>query len=270
MAQLLAILTNDPAMLRCQLDRLPHGLEGGEAIGVGWLGDDDVLLTKKPAEARGNGLDELVSGIRAPALAALSREVAGGFDEASLDPFRFRRWLFAMEGGIDDFEALRTPLAEALPGFIGRSFQGGTDREHLFGLFLRELHEPGRIDDPTLAAQDAARALARAIRHVDDVARERGQARTSSFAIVATNGRILAAARRGVPLYYGLLEGMGSCRPCDLEAGSREDDPRLRSHRRAKAVALLTRPGSAEGLIEVPDGSTVAVGRGLDLTVSSL
>lgn len=271
MAQLLAILTNDPTLLGCQLHRIRGALalREGEPIGVGSYSDGDVLLASRPAERGPVDLARLAAGIRSPALLAASRKKAGLYEEETIDPFRFHRWLFAMTGAVEGFDDLRAPLLEEVPPFISRQIRSATDREHVFALFLRELHAQSGLDDPSFPVQDAARCLARAIRALDSLCREKGQTRPAPLAIVVTNGRTMAAARRGQPLSYGLLEGMSSCESCGLGDDPR-DEPRQRGHRRAKAVALVTEAAAGDGFIEVPDGSAVAVGRGLEINVSSL
>ncbi|HWV39705.1 MAG TPA: class II glutamine amidotransferase [Vulgatibacter sp.] len=271
MAQILAILTDDPSLLRCQLHRIRGALalKEGEPIGVGSYSDGDVLLASHPAEKGPRELASLAAGIRSPALLAASRRQAGFYEEEAIDPFRFHSWLFAMSGGVEGFDELRGTLLEKVPPFIARQVRGVTDREHVFALFLRELHAVGALDDPALTAGEAARCLSKAIRALDALCGENGRTRPAPLAAVVMNGRSMAAVRRGRPLSYGLLEGMSACEICGLEEGER-DEPRRRVHRRAKAVALLTEPAAADGFIEVPDGSTVAVGRGLDIAVASL
>lgn len=272
MTHFLAVLTNDPSLLRCQLHRVPgaFGFQPGEAVAIGSFEDDDVLLARWPAMAGGGDLLGRVAGIDSPALLALAKEDPPLYEEECPDPFRFRRWLHAMAGSVEGFEAQRAAWVASLPPFLARQLRTATDREHVFSLFLQELHEENAIDDAKLSAQEAARALARSIRRADEFSSRGGATRPSPLLQVATNGRLLVAARRGLPLYYLLLEGSGSCAHCDFDEAQEADDPRVRPHRRAKSVLLTSRPLSSEGLIEVPDGSTVAVGRGLDIAIASL
>ncbi len=272
MAQLLAILTDHPSLLRCQLQGLrePLALPAGEPIGLGTYVDDSVLLTKRPAGADAHDAAALSGGTHSPVLFVVSRSIDGAFDEEAIDPFRFNRWLFAMVGEVEGFGELREPLTKGLPSFLARQIHSAADREHVFALFLQELHALGRLDDPSLSAQEAARCLARAIRRLDELGRQHGHPLPSSLSVLVSNGRLMAAARRGMPLAYGLLEGMASCEACGLGEETDRDDARIRQHRQAKAVAFVTDPATRLGFIEVPDGSAVSVGRALDITVSSL
>lgn len=275
MKQMFAVQTNDPSLIRCQLlrqgDALP--LPGDDAVGVGFYADDDLLLTKKPPQSSPHRLESMLPQLRSPSVVAISGTSGGTFDTEALDPFRFRRWLFAMVGEVERFEELRPAIVEGLPGYLQRQIRSATDREHLFALFLRELHQRGKIDDPTLPSDEAARCLSLSIRALDELGRERGQVRPSPLAMIASNGRLLVAARRGVPLFYGLVEGLASCEACRItEQAYAKDpgDPLIRSHRRSKAVAVVTKPAVGGGFIEVPDSSTVAVGRGLDIGIASI
>jgi len=269
MAHLLALLGSDPTLLHCQVHRLRDQVHLGrwDALGMGYYADDAVLVAKRPGDVGTHDVADLARDLHSPALLAMAQGAGFRFDEDATDPFRFRQWLFAMDGMVEGFVDVREKLLGELPDLIRRQILSPTDREHVFALFLRFLKERGRLDDPNAPAPDVARCLADAIRTVDRLGRDQGHTRPSPLALVATNGRILVAARRGRPLFYVLQEGTGSCEPCAIEGA---DDPRARAHRRAKTVALATEPEAQAGFIEVPESSTVAVGRALDITIASI
>ncbi len=272
-AKLFGVLVSDPDHLRCQLHRLGGRLhlgEGAEALGLGYFGDGDVLFSKRPGPASDADLERL-GGVRSPALIAAAQGAGAGFDEEATDPFRYRRWLFAMSGEVEHFAELRPALLAAMPPHVGRQIHGLSDHEHVFGLFLAELRASGRLDDADVPAVDAARCLAQAVRTLDRIAREKDhQKRPVPMAAVASNGRILVGVRRGPPLHYALLEGISSCEVCGIDESTAENDPRRAEHRRQRGVAIATVSGPGAGFLEVPDGSTVAVGRSLEITVASI
>lgn len=277
MAHVLAILGNDPAHLPCQVARIAGGAAGparvqmgpeGEALGLGYYSDDSVLLAKRPGGIGSRDLGQLAAQVRSSALIALSQQ-AHFFDEARVDPFRFRRWLFAMDGAIE-LPRFREALVALLPPLLSRGLEVATDREHLFALALGELREQARLDDPDVTAADVARALAGAVHSLDRLARDAGVTRPAPLSAVLTNGRVLVAVRRGRPLSYSLLEGLAACSRCGLDEKVREDDPSLAEHRRAKAVVLATEPAAGAGFVELPDGGVLAIGRGLELATTSL
>ena len=272
MAHLLAVLTGDPERIRCQVDRLRDQVRAGhpgEQLGLGYYADDRVLVAKLPAGAPSHEVAELARDVHSPVLLALSREPGFRYEEAETDPFRFRSWVFAMDGEVEGFDRIREPLVRSLPELVALQLKGTSDREHVFALLLKELKAQGRLDDPTLPAVDAARSMAFAVRALDALTREGGSNRLTPLAIAATNGRILVAARRGRPLSYALIEGFSTCGPCGLDGNGGGTASVAAAHRRCKAVALATEP-VAGGFLEVPDSSVVAVGRGLDIQISSI
>jgi glutamine amidotransferase len=147
---------------------------------------------------------------------------------------------------------------------------GETDSEHAFALFLKVLRDAGDADDLDLDPSVAGRALALTIKRIDELCRAAGAQRSSTLGFVATNGRILAATRRGTPLFYALLEGILPCDREGITASAKETDPRFGPHRRVKAVCFASHLLLANGFIEVPEASVVTVSRTLQVKVSSL
>jgi glutamine amidotransferase len=278
MGALVAILQSDPNLLRCQVARLDVHLSLTEpdrppdAYGFGHYGGGNVLLGKRPTGASHPlGLAELVGALDSEALLVHARyATVGKAKDENTHPFRFRRWLFAHDGTVEGFDRVRPRLEAALPDFLRRNLMGETDSEHVFAWFLKLLRDEDRIDDLDLDAGTAARALAGPIRQVETWAREAGAARPSRLNLVATNGRIMVAARRGGPLHYALLEGIVPCALHEIDVRTPESDPLVRPHRRVKAVAFANRLRSPNGFIEVPDGSVVAVSRALQVAVSGI
>jgi glutamine amidotransferase len=277
MGALVAVLQNDGNLLPCQLRRLgAHvGLsEGGhppESYGYGWYTPTEVLLAKRPTGAPVPlELSRLAGAVGGEALLVHARLSGGGHEEADVQPFRFRRWLFAHVGAIECADALRPALLASLPDFLRRNVAGETDGAIAFAVFLEQLRADGHLDDLDVDAAVAGRALALTVRRLEDLARSAGAQRPSTLDVVATNGRLLVAARRGRPLYYCLLEGILPCEHHGLGAGVKDTDPQLVAHRRVKAVCIATHLLQPNGFVEVPEGSLVAVGRSLQVNVSPI
>jgi len=279
MGALVAILQNDPNLLRCQLARLDKSVSLADAdappdaYGFGHYAGGSVLLGKRPTGAPpGLSLTELVGKIDSEALLVHARRATvGKAKDENTHPFRFRRWLFAHDGTIDGFDLVKSKLVASLPDFLRRQIMGDTDSEHAFMAFLKVLKDEGRLDDLDLDAQVAARALARTVRQIETWRREAGEQKPCRLTFAATNGRILVATRRGGPLHYALLEGIVPCALDGIDLNTPESDPRVRPHRLVKAVALTTRLGAhRNGFIEVPEGSALAVSRSLQVDVSPL
>jgi predicted glutamine amidotransferase len=279
MGALVAILQNDPNLLRCQLFRLDAhvALDDGEsappdAYGFGHYAGGSVLLGKRPTGAPAPlTLTELVGKVESEALVVHARRATiGKAKDENTHPFRFRRWLFAHDGTIEGFDRVRPKLLATLPDFLRRAIVGDTDSEHAFMYFLKLLKDEARLDDHDLDANVAARALARTVRQIEAWCREVGEQRAGRLGFVATNGRVLVATRRGGPLHYALLEGIVPCALDQIELTTPESDPRVRPHRLVKAVCLATRLRQPNGFIEVPEGSAIAVSRTLQVAVSPI
>jgi glutamine amidotransferase len=278
MGALVAILQTDPNLLRCQVARLRSCValtEGGrlpDAYGYGYYGTGDVLLGKRPSGAPlALGLSELVGPVDSEALLVHARQATvGNLKDENTHPFRFRRWLFAHDGTIEAWPRVKPTLLAALPDFLRRNIEGETDSEHAFMVFLKFLRDDGLLDSLEVEAAVAGRALARTVRQIDAWCREVGAQKPSALDFVATNGRVLAATRRGRPLHYALLEGIMPCPREGLDASTPESDPRVRPHRRVKAVCFASLLLQPNGFLEVPEGSVVSVSRSLQVSVSAI
>jgi len=278
MGALVAILQNDPGLMRCQLARLGEHVSLVEpdrlpdAYGFGYYTSADVLLGKRPTGAPAPlDLAQLVGEVESDVLLAHARyRTLGNHKEENTQPFRFRRWLFAHDGTVEGFAEVKPALIASLPDFLRRNLEGDTDSEHAFMVFLRHLREQGQLDDLDLPAEVAADALARTVREIDAWCRAAGCQKPSTLDFVATNGRILAATRRGRPLSYALLEGIVPCPVHGITTGSPDTEPQVRPHRTVKAVCFASRLRAPNGFLDVPEGSAVAVSRNLKVSITPI
>jgi glutamine amidotransferase len=278
MGALVAVLQNDPNLMRCQVRRLeayvaldqPERLP--DAYGFGYYKGNDVLLGKRPSGAPGPfTLSQLAGGVDTEALIAHARYATVGTQkDENTHPFRWRRWLFAHDGTVEAFRDLKPRLLEALPDHLRRNVEGDTDSEHAFMLFLKHMRETGRSEDLDVEASALGRALALTVRDLETWSREAGAAKPSGLNFVVTNGRSLAATRRNRPLHYALLEGILPCPRENIDATTPESDPRVRPHRVVKAVCFATRLLQPNGFIEVPEASVVSVSRSLQVSIGNL
>lgn len=278
MGALVAILQNDPNLLRCQVSRLDEQValvateRLPDAYGFGFYRGADVLLGKRPSGAPGAfTLAQLAGNVDSEALLAHARYATVGTQkDENTHPFRFRHWLFAHDGTIEEFRSMRSRLQESLPEFLRRNIEGDTDSEHAFMLFLKHLRETGHLDDLEVDARLVGRALSRTVLDIETWSREAGATKQSTLNFVATNGRVMVATRRGRPLFYALLEGIMPCQREGLDQSTAENDPRVRPHRRVKAVCLATLLRHPNGFLEVPDGSVISISRTLQVNVAPL
>jgi predicted glutamine amidotransferase len=271
MSAVLAVLTSDPNLLRCELHRLEglvrlQGEPRANAVGVGTYADGEVLMRRFSSD-EGLTPDTLAPPHESAVLLGhAGRLPLGVSPEENTQPFRGRRWLFAHQGALEGFERLRGPLLEALPEFLRRQVRGATDSEVVFAHFLKRLRETGRTEDPRLEAQVAGGQLAEAAQALDRAAAQAGAVHPSRLNLVATNGHVLLATRWGeAPLYYTRLEGTDHCEVCGLSPDTPETQPRVGAHRRRRAVVVASHVKRTAGWVELPPGATLAVGGDLQV-----
>jgi glutamine amidotransferase len=184
--------------LRFQSHRHPHGW------GIGWYvnGAPSVRRGILPAHA-----DEAFAAagreIRSAVVIAHIREASvGPVRHENTHPFVFDRWLFAHNGTVarwhDDPDVRAAVEAEIDPD-LRREIRGDTDSERCFYLFLTRLRARGGLALP--GVEDVRRALAATTRAVVAVADRVPSPRPTSLTFLVSDGRILAACRRGRTLH---------------------------------------------------------------------
>ena len=270
MAEFLAIHQTDATLLGCLLRRLSGKATLGPsepAAGVGFFQSDDVLLRKRPLAGQEPLPERLADGVESEAVLLTSGIVgpSRAFSEQHTLPFRFKRWLFALAGQPEVLSPARASLVTALPEYLRRAAKGESAAESLFFTFLARLRDAGRLDDLDVDAQTAARALASAVGEAERAFEQQG-APLPALAAVATNGRVMAALRRGHPLRLGIVEGLLPCARCELRDGARALDPRVPAHRMLRAALFVSgaQPELSPGFRELADGEILAVPRGLE------
>jgi predicted glutamine amidotransferase len=271
MSAVLAVLTSDPNLLRCELRRLEGQVAlqaepRANAVGVGAYADGEVLL-RRLASDTGLTLASLAPPHESGALVFHEGKLPVGLSlEENTQPFRSRSWLFAHQGALNGFERLRASLLEALPEFLQWQVKGATDSEVAFAHFLKHLRDKGRMEDPRLEAEVAGALLADTARELERAAAKAGAARTSTLNFVATNGRILVATRSGeAPLYYTRLEGTDRCEVCGITPATPEAQPAVGAHRRQRAVVVASHVKRPQGWVELAQGTSLAVSEDLQV-----
>ncbi|HEY8209335.1 MAG TPA: class II glutamine amidotransferase [Myxococcaceae bacterium] len=272
MAVAFSVFTSDPNLLACELERLSEqvALVNGDrqnAVGVGHYGSDEVLLQRSRFEGPPREVWKLVPQLQSEALVYHSGPLRPGDAlEEGAQPYRFRHWLFCHVGAINEWPRVRALLADELPDYLLRSLPGERQGEAAFGLFLKQLRDAGRMDDPMLGALEAGRLLGRSVTRLQALASQAGAARTSRLDVIATNQVMLLAARSGdAPLHYRLLEGIGRCERCGITESSPESQPRVLAHRRVRTVAVATDLLRPAGWLEVQKGTVLAADRKLGI-----
>lgn len=265
MSAVLAVLSSDPNLLKCELARLEGQVllqaePRANAVGVGTYADGEVLLRRLSSDA-GLSVSSLAPPHESSALVFHEGKLPVGLSlEDNTQPFRSRAWLFAHQGVLQGFDRLRTSLLEPLPEFLQWQVKGSTDGEVAFAHFLKHLRDQGRMEDPRLEAEVAGHWLRETARELERAAAQGGAARTSTLNFVATNGRILVATRSGeAPLYYTRLEGTDHCEVCGITSATPETHPKVIAHRRHRAVVVASHVKRTQGWVELTQGTVLAV-----------
>lgn len=261
---LTALYTSDPSLVRCEVDRVRDHLKlEHDYAGIGGWHDGMVIQRRYAA---GTARAEFWEIPDTDVVMLASGTLPLGLPvEENAQPFRYHQWLFGQVGQVANAEAVRDRLLEQLPDFIQGVVRGVTLAEVVFAQYLATLRQLGRTDDPSLDAVVAAKALASVARSVEQVSAEVGGTEKLRLGLLASNGRALVAARRGLHMSYALLEGQVECRRCGLAADAAEKDALVRDHRRRRSVVLSTVPLRSRDELVVPDGGFVAVDRRLSV-----
>jgi hypothetical protein len=266
MSQVLALITQDSALLKCELDRVRSAfpLSDRSVSGIGAWQEGQVVQRTFGAGVAADGLWEAPES---EIVLLGARALGVGQDvETAAQPFRFRNWLFAAAGELERASAVRERVWNELPEFLQGAVKGPTWEEAAFVRFLAELRAAGRMEDPNLDATTAANAMASCAKGLEQVSAAVGVTARPKFAFVASNGRLVVAARRGgQPLSYLLLEGRAECARHGLAADARDGESLVRDHRRRRSVVVSSAPG--EGWVALPETATLAIDRKLTITV---
>lgn len=179
--------------LRFQSHRHPHGW------GIGWYAADGPHVRRGilPAHAD-DSFVEAGRQVRSRVVVAHVRDASvGPVHHENTHPFLFGTWLLAHNGTVaryqDDAE-VRAALGAEIDPDLRAEIRGDTDSEQIFYLFLTRLRGAGGLLAPSVDAVKAALAAVTAL--VVRVA-DPGAAKPSSLNLLVTDGRILAACRRG-------------------------------------------------------------------------
>jgi glutamine amidotransferase len=196
-------LCRDHNALRFQSHQHPHGW------GIGWYRGGEVVVRRGilPAHAD-EAFVEAARAARSRIVVAHVRDASvGPVARENTHPFVHGRWLFAHNGTVARFRRA-AKVRQAVEAEIDRplrdSLEGETDSERCFLIFLSRLAARCRLDRAGL--DDVRAALAATTATVARLA-DPGAERPSSLNFLVSDGRVLAACRRGRDLH--LATGLG-------------------------------------------------------------
>lgn len=192
-----------------------------DAWGIGFYQAGEVLHKKRPKLDDGPiDWEKVARGVLSDAvLIHFRKATVGDYRAENTHPFRTRDWLFAHNGTIHGFDAIKPRLLDSLPDFLRRNIRGSTDSEHAFAVLLSFLHDAGQLDraEPDENAVRSAISTTAALiaRHCAEVG-----APEPTLNLMLTNGRTLYALRRGAPFYYAVRNALPSEGPPAKGAGA--------------------------------------------------
>jgi glutamine amidotransferase len=103
-------------------------------------------------------------------LAHIRRATTGAISARNCHPFQFGSWVFAHNGFIRNFPAIKNDLRAQLNPRLRKLVIGETDSETFFYLFLTHLGELADPFDPRISEKALATALARSLEAVCTIA----------------------------------------------------------------------------------------------------
>jgi hypothetical protein len=245
--------------------QLADGAHPTTTVGLGTLAGGEALLRRWAARIAPHRLadPELAAPASALLYCAESLGHSASKDE-DIQPLRYGSWLFSAEGELETFPRVQAWIESELPPHLLRAVGSRTVATSAFALFLASLRNTD--PDRPLSPHDGARRLAQVGRVLAVRAASEGAARAARLLLVATDGRVLLAARVGdVPTQVALLEGTASCVRCGIQGGSKMD-VQVRGHLRARAVAVTSFPLTpGTHWLGLLDGGALGVGPTLEV-----
>lgn len=202
----------------------PRPAGGPTGWGIGFYQGGEVLHKKRPRlEGRPIDWRRMGAGVKSDAVVLhLRQPTVGDFRAENTHPFRMRRWLFAHNGTVERFEAIREPLLASMPDFLRRNIRGQTDSEHLFHAVLSFLHDAGQLGPADVEAEHVLSAIRSAVALVDRLSAEVG-APPGTLNMLLTNGRSMYGLRRGAPMAF--VERSGLHDPPEVPDGPEREGP---------------------------------------------
>jgi len=264
------ILTSHPDLLACQLLRLDAQVQLGISthsttlVGLGSVSSGEALLRRWAARVAPRTLADPQIPTPASALLYIAQELGpGASSDEDVQPLRHGSWIFSCEGELGEFPRVQAWLDAELPPHLVRAVGTRSVASASFALFLGAL--PPLDQNRPLAARDGARMLGQVARVLAQRSAAEGAVRAARLLLMATDGRVMLAARTGdLPAQMRLLEGEARCRRCGLDDQSKSR-ALVRAHLRSRSVAVTSVPlGPGAHWLPIPDGGALGVGPSLE------
>lgn len=269
MCRLYGFRANEPTRVECSLVHAQNALMAqsrgdseGLVHGHGWgiaEHPNGVPFVEKRAWAADHGEYFTKSAARVYArtvIAHVRRATVGPPGIENTHPFVHGRWLFAHNGTVPDFEAIRMRLVEAMDPLHRNEINGSTDSEHIFRYLLslwerapeRPLMETLRLSLNQVIAW---------CRDVDPDAKV-------GLNVLFTDGEQFVGSRLGRTLWYLERDAILPCEFCGKPHVHHKPKQAYR------AVEIASEPITREDWLQVPDGTVYTVDPDLRLRIAPL
>jgi predicted glutamine amidotransferase len=217
--RLYAMRANEPTRVECSLVHAQNALmqqsvkdSEGLVHGHGWgVADyrDGVPLIEKQTWAAYHGEHFAKTAARVYAhtvVAHVRNATVGGTTIENTHPFRNGRWIFAHNGTIPDFPAVRDLMIDKIDPMLRNDIKGTTDSEHIFYYLLSlEMRHPGR---------PLREVAGNGLRQIIDWSNQASPGSPVGLNIVLTDGQVLVGSRLGRTLWHLVREEVSVCGIC--------------------------------------------------------
>jgi predicted glutamine amidotransferase len=208
MTCLLGVISNQPERMAHALEPVRDVLVASGPIarwGLGYAQGGEILLSRSP-RLRSEDVDfhAAIQGLRSDCVIAHACAPDGFSGDTNTQPFRYRQWMFAQDGGTPSTAAIRAALSEHIPDFLQRNIRGKTMSEEVFHVFLAHLHRASSVDDANLSPERSLRIVSESLRTWDAAVAKAG-VDVGLGNLMLSNGRSFLAVRLAQPLYLRRL-----------------------------------------------------------------
>ena len=219
MCRLYAMRANEPTRVECSLVHAQNalmqqsvkdseGLVHGHGWGVADYRDGVPLIEKQTwAAYHGEHFAKTAARVYAHTVVAHVRNATVG--ETAIEnthPFRNGRWIFAHNGTIPDFPAVRDLMIDKIDPMLRNDIKGTTDSEHIFYYLLSlEMRHPDR---------PLREVAGNGLRQIIDWSNRASPGSPVGLNIVLTDGQVLVGSRLGRTLWHLVREEISICKIC--------------------------------------------------------
>lgn len=244
-----------------------RGIAHVDGWGIGYYPDGVPVLERRAAAAHADlFFGETAERAFSRTVVAHVRHATVGVPElANTHPFTWGRWLFAHNGTVTGFAAVRPRLEAEIPPPFRRHRRGTTDSELAFYWLLSRISAHGLpIEGPEPPAADLAHVLSDALRTLAHWCEQADSINPPRLNFILTNGATLLASRWNNTLCWVERRGIHDCEICGIPHVHHAPGTAYR------AVVVASEPLSHEAWLEIPEASILVVNGTLEARIQAV